>query len=319
MSKSMEFLKATGGDGWKTLEALVADLDRAGYWKGEPERSSVEKRRHVRKMLVTLVFHRAITPHPKTGDVPSLLKNYIFVSVMKVGDSGELVRVYKQFFNLTSEELRNILEDEEANRAYHPKWATRGRGLPKALLEGDQELDAEALLLEELTEETIRQAWPGASLVERRRVVLAALIQHRSSEEALRVISERCRAEGFDVEKLMDEYLRAANVSPVVDAQEANEVAKPATEYFKVVDELGGLNFGKMCVEALMEARTSTVGEFAEREGIDFKEAAGLFAGELGEYADEFQSVLEIYRRDGFGWTLDEHLQFAIERRGEQR
>jgi hypothetical protein len=173
-------------------------------------------------------------------------------------------------------------------------------------------------LLEELTEGTMQQAWPGVSLATCRRIVLAALVQHRHSEGALRAVSERCRAEGFDIEKLMDEYLRATESSPVVDAQEADEIAKSATEYFKVVDELEGSNLGKMCFEALMEARTSTVDEFAEREGIDFKEAAALLAGELGEYADEFQTVLETYRRDNFGWTLDEHLQFAIERRGER-
>ena len=317
MSKSMEFLKATRGGGWKTLEALVANLDRLGYWKGEPERSPVEKRRHVRKMLVTLVFRGADPPSSKASGPPFPVR-YVFVSSMKAGDSGGLVRVYKQFFSLTSEELRDVLGDKEANRAYHPKWAARGRGLAKAYLEGDEEADAGALLLEELTEETMGRAWRGASRDERRRIVLAALIQHRHSEETLRMVSERCRAEGFDVEKLINEYLRASGASPVVDPQEANEAAKPATEYFKVVDELEGLNLGKMCLEALIEARTRTVGEFAEREGIDFKEVAALFAGELGKYADEFQGILEIYRRDGFGWTLDEHLQFAIECRGEQ-
>lgn len=318
MSRSMEFLKATGGNDWKTLEALVADLDRAGYWKDEPEQSSVEKRRHVRKMLVTLVFQGAARPHSKVSGNPSPVRRYVFVSAMKAAGSGESVRVYKQFSNLTSEERRDILADEEANHAYRPKWATRGRGVAKAYLQGEEEADADALLLDELTEETMQRAWPGSSPAQRRRIVLAALIQHRSSEETLRVVSERCRAEGLDVEKLMNEYLRNAGVSPVVDPQEANEVAGPATEYFKVVDELEGLNFGKMCLETLMEARTSTVGEFAYREGMDFKDAANLFAGEFGEHADEFQGVLEIYRRDGFGWTLDEHLRFAIERRGER-
>ena len=318
MSKSMKFLKATRGDSWKTLEVLVANLDGAGYWKGEPERSPVEKRRHVRKMLVTLVFHEAAPPHSRASDdALASVRRHVFVSTLKAGDSGESVRVYKQFFNLTPEELRDIREDEEAHRARRTKRASRGRGFARAHLKGDEGADAGALLFEELAEATVRQAWPGASLDERRRIVLAASIQHRHSEETLRVVSERCRAEGFDVEKLMEEYLRAAEVSPVVDPQEASEVAKPATEYFKVVDELGGLNFGKMCLEALIEARTSTVGEFAEREGMDFKEAAALFAGEFGKYADEFQSVLEIHRRDSFGWSLDEHLRFAIERRGE--
>ncbi len=306
-------MKATRGKDWKTLEALVRDLDRAGYWKGEPERDSVEKRSHVRKMLMTLVF-RKDAPRPEGGGVPSLAGRHVFVSAMKAGDSGGLVRVYKQFLNLTSGELQDVLEDEEAGRAYRKERAARGGGL--AYLAGDEEADV--LLLEELMEETMRRAWPGASIAERHRIVLAALIQYKHSEEALREVSELCRAEGFDMEKLLDEYLYAAEVSPVVDPQEASEIARSATEYFKVMDELGGLNFGKMCLEALMEARTSTIDEFAEREGIDFKEAAVLFAGELGEYADEFQGVLETYRRDNFGWTLDEHLQFAIERRGEQ-
>lgn len=309
MSKRMEFLKATGEAHWKTLEELVTDLDHAGYWKGEPERSPVQKRRHVRKMLATLIFRGA--------PLPGSNARHVFVSTIRSGDRGESVRVYKQFFNLTSEELRNILEDEEANQAYRTKRATRGKEVVKAYLDGE-DADNGALLLEELTEGTMQRAWPGASSDERRRIVFAALIQHRHSEEALREVSERCRAEGFDIEKLMDEYLRATEASPVVDAQEADEIAKSATEYFKVVDELEGSNLGRMCLEALMEARTSTVDEFAEREGIDFKEAAVLFAGELGVYADEFQGVLEIYRRDNFGWTLDEHLQFAIERRSEQ-
>src|SRR5215212_11357973 len=100
----MEFLKATGGEGWKTLEALVADLDRAGYWKGEPERSPVEKRRRVRKLLVALVFRGAARPNPKASGPPSPVTRYVFVSTTRTGDSGELVRVYKQFFSLTSEE-----------------------------------------------------------------------------------------------------------------------------------------------------------------------------------------------------------------------
>ncbi len=316
MSKRIEFLKATGGGDWKTLEELVADLDRAGYWEGEPERSPAEKRRHVRKMLASLILRGATPPRPKASGDPSFVRKHIFVSTMKVGDRGEPVRVYKQVFNLTLEELRNILEDEEAGRAYRAKQAAWGKGFAEAYLERDEQ--AGALLLEELAEETMRRAWPEASIAQRRRIVLAALIQYKHSEEALREVSELCRAEGFDMEKLLDEYLGAAGVSPVVDPQEADKVAKSATEYFKVMDELGGLNFGKICLEALMEARTSTIDEFAEREGIDFREAATLFAGKLGEYADEFQGVLETYRRDNFGWTLDEHLQFAIERRGEQ-
>ena len=309
----MEFLKATRGAGWKALEELMTDLDRAGYWKGEPERSPVQKRRHVRKMLATLVFRGAALPRSKVSDGPSPAGRHVFVSTMRTGVHGESVRVYKQFFNLTPEELQNTLEDEEAD---HVKRATWDREPVKAYLDRE-EADDGALLLEELTEGTMQRAWPGASPVERRQIVLAALIQHQHSEEALREVSERCRAEGLDIEKLMDEYLRAAETLPVVDAQEADEIAKPATEYFKVVDELEGSNFGKMCLDVLTEARTSTVEEFAKREGVDFKEAAALFAGELGEYADEFQSVLEIYQRDNFGWTLDEHLQFAIERRSE--
>ena len=317
LSKRMEFLKATKGDDWKTLEALVADLDHAGYWKGEPERSYVEKRRHVRKMLATLVFREAAS-RPKVSEAPSLLGRHVFASTRKADDSGELVRVYKQVFNLTFGELQDIFEDEESNHEYRMKRAARSKALAKAYLEGDKEVDAAALLLEDLAEETMRQSWPGTSPVERRWIVLAALLQHQHSEEALQAVSEWCHAKGFDIGKVMDEYLRAAGVSAVVDAQEATEIARPATEYFKVVDELEGLDFGKMCLKALAEARTNTVEEFAEREGIDAEEAAALFAGELGEYADEFQGVLEIYWRDAFGWTLDEHLQFAVERRGER-
>ncbi len=318
MSKRIEFLKATRGESWKTMEALVADLDRAGYWKGEPERSPVEKRRHVRKMLAMLVF-REDAAHPGASGDPSLVGKHIFASLMKVSDSGEPVRVYKRVFDLTPEELRSILEDEEVGQAYRTKATARGRGLAKAYFNGDEAAeDASARLLAELTEETMQQAWPRASHGGRCRVVLAALIQQRHSEEALRALSERCHVEGFDIGKLLDEYLRAAEASPVFDAREADEIAESATEYFKVVDELEGLNFGKMCLEALIGARTNTVEEFAEREGLGFKDAANLFAGEFGEYADQFQGVLEVYWRDVFGWTLNEHLQFAIERKSER-
>ena len=316
LSKQMEFLKATKGDDWKTLEALVTDLDHAGYWKGETEQSYVEKRRHVRKMLATLVFREAASR--PVSEASSLLGRHVFASTRRADDSGELVRVYKQVFNLTFGELQDIFEDEESNHEYRMKRAARSKALAKAYLEGDKEVDAAALSLEELAEETMRQAWPGTSLVERRWIVLAALLQHQHSEEALQAVSEWCHAKGFDIGKVMDEYLRAAGVSAVVDAQEATEIARPATEYFKVVDELEGLDFGRMCLKALAEARTNTVEEFAEREGIDAEEAAALFASELGEYADEFQGVLEIYWRDAFGWTLDEHLRFAVERRGER-
>ncbi len=318
MSKRIEFLKATRGEGWKTMEALVADLDRAGYWKGEPERSFVQKRRHVRKMLAMLVFREDAVP-PRVSDDPSLVGKHVFASIMKAGDSGESVRVYKQVFDLTPGELRSTLEDKEDSQAHRTQAVARGRGPAKAYFKGDEAAeDAGARLLAELTEETTRWAWPGATPHGRRRVVVAALIQQRHSEEALRAVSERCHAEGFDIGKLLDEYLQAAETSPVFDAREADEIAESATEYFKVVDELEGLNFGKMCLEALMGARTNAVGEFAEREGIGFKDAANLLAGELGEHADEFQGVLEVYWRDVFGWTLDEHLQFAVERRSEQ-
>jgi len=144
-------------------------------------------------------------------------------------------------------------------------------------------------LLEELTEATMRRAWPGTRPAERSRIVLAALIQQRHWEEALRTVSEQCRAEGFDTEKLLDEYLHAAGVSPVVDAQEANEIARSAAEYFKVVDQLEGFNLGKMCLEALMEARMRAVEEFAEREVIDFKEAAALLGGNSGSTPMSFR------------------------------
>ncbi len=318
MSKRIKFLKATRGESWKTVEALVTDLDRAGYWKGEPEQSFVQKRRHVRKMLAMLIF-REDAARPGVGGSPSLVGKHVFASIMRAGDSGESVRVYKQVFDLTPGELRSILEDNKDSQAYRTQAAVRGRGLVKAYFKGDGAAeDIGASLLAELNEETTRRAWPGAGPDGRRRVVVAALVQQRHSEEALRAVSERCRAEGFDIGKLLDEYLQAAEASPVFDAREADEIAESATEYFKVVDELEGLNFGKMCLEALMGARTNAVGEFAEREGLGFKDAANLLAGELGEHADEFQGVLEVYCRDVFGWTLDEHLQFAIERRSEQ-
>jgi hypothetical protein len=316
LSKRIEFLKVTRGKGWQTLDALVADLDRANYWKGEPERSPVEKRRHVRKMLATLVF-RDDAVHPRVSDGSSPVGKHVFVSTTKPGASGEPVRVYKQVFDLASGEVRNVFEDKESTRAHRTKQAVQL--LAKAYLEGSEAAeDVGTLLLKELAEETMLRAWPGLKPVERRRIVLAALIQHRHSQEALRTVSERCRTEGFDIGELLEEYLRAAEISPVVDPREADEIAESAAEYFKVVDELGDLNFGKMCLEVLMGARTNTVDEFSDREGIDFKEAATLFAGKLGEYADEFQGILEIYWRDTFGWTMNEHLQFAIERRGER-
>ena len=318
LSKRIEFLKATRGERWKTIEALVADLDRAGYWKGEPERSFVQKRRHVRKMLAMLVL-REDAVRPGVSGSHSLVGKHAFVSIMKADDSGASVRVYKQAFDLTPGELRSILEDKQDSQAYRTQAAVRGRGLVKAYFKGDEAAeDVGAGLLAELTEETTRRAWPEVGPNGRRRVVVAALVQQRHSEEALRAVSERCHAEGFDIGKLLDEYLQAAEASPVFDAREADEIAESTTEYFKVVGELEGLNFGKMCLEALMGARTNAVREFAERERIGFKDAANLLAGELGEHADEFQGVLEVYCRDVFGWTLDEHLQFAIERRSEQ-
>ena len=147
-------MKATRGKDWKTLEALVRDLDRAGYWKGEPERNSVEKRSHVRKMLMTLVF-RKDAPGPEGGGVPSLAGRHVFVSAMKAGDSGGLVRVYKQFLNLTSGELQDVLVDEEAVRSYRKERAARGGGL--AYLSGD--VWTGACLLELLTALMIRGKW----------------------------------------------------------------------------------------------------------------------------------------------------------------
>jgi len=131
----MAFLKATRGEDWKTLEALVADLDRAGYWKDEPERNPAEKRRHVRKMLATLVFREA-GPPPEAGGGPSLVGRHVFVSSMRHGSSDEPVRVYKQVFYLTTGELQNMIEDGEAGHTYRTRRATQDREMEEAYLGG---------------------------------------------------------------------------------------------------------------------------------------------------------------------------------------
>ena len=247
------------------------------------------------------------------GSEPSPTRRHVFASAAQTSSSGSVTRVYKQIFNLTPEELRDFLGGHQADEG-----ARADRQLIESCLK-DESGDAGALLVGRLSEETLRRAWPGTSRSERRRIALSALIQLRRSEEALREISERCRAEGLDVEELMSGYLRAAEAPPVFDPQEASEIAASATEYFKVAGELGGLDLRKICLELLAEARTRAIDELAEKESVAREEAVAFFTGTLTELADEFQGVLEVCRRDAFGWTLDEHLQFTIERRETQR
>lgn len=302
MTKRDEFLRATDSDHWRTIEEIVEALDRADHWRDQ-QPPAVEKLGHVRAMIATLRFGED-APCPKEDPSDrTLVGQYIFVSLFRANESGALVRVYKQLMNSTCADLREVAEQAKALSAYHQHRA-------------DEALDASSAseyLIEELTEETMRRAWPDAGPEERRRIVRAALIKCRQFDEARGRLMERCLEEGLDVEQVVGDHMRAAALSTFPDATEINEAFQGSAEYLKLVVGMDN-QLVDLFATMLLEAVLYTVSEFAESEGISVWEATQVFGGEFGERVDLFAEALFFEERDEFGWTLDEHLKFAVER-----
>jgi hypothetical protein len=155
------FLEATAGKRWKTLDEVVEDLDLAGYWpKGLADAT---KRKHVRGMIATLKFD-ASSPMQLVG-------MDTFVSLQRECGSSTLVRVYKQFGECTFEDLDEFM-------VYRDIEVTTFRELRRQLREavtllGENPEEAADILLEELTESTMRLAWGEDKTLEDRRMIVA--------------------------------------------------------------------------------------------------------------------------------------------------
>src|SRR5829696_4283290 len=163
------FLEATAGKRWRTLDEVVEDLDLAGYW---PHRlTEATKRQHAREMIATLKFD--------TTSPLQLVGMDTFVSVQRECGSSTLVRVYKQFRECTFEELDEIM-------VYRDIEVTTFREFRRQLREavgllGENPEEAADILLEELTESTMRLAWgEDKTLEDRRMIVVFGLLSYPS-------------------------------------------------------------------------------------------------------------------------------------------
>ena len=161
MNRKELFLEATAGERWKTLDEVVEDLDLAGYWpKGLADAS---KRELTREMIATLKFD-ATSPLQLVG-------TDTFVSLQREYGSGNLVRVYKQFGECTFEELAEIIEHMDGVAADFRRFRSR---LQEAVtLLGENPEEAADILLQELTEITMRLAWGNDKTLEDRRMIVA--------------------------------------------------------------------------------------------------------------------------------------------------
>jgi hypothetical protein len=155
------FLEATAGERWKTLDEVVEDLDLAGYWpKGLADTT---KRELTREMIATLKFD-ATSPLQLVG-------MDTFVSLQREYGSGNLVRVYKQFGECTFEDLDEIILNRDIEVATFREFR---RQLREAVgLLGENPEEAADILLQELTESTMRLAWGEDKTLEDRRMIVA--------------------------------------------------------------------------------------------------------------------------------------------------
>jgi hypothetical protein len=155
------FLEATAGERWKTLDEVVEDLNQAGYWPNGL--ADTTKREHARKMIATLKFEETSPPQLAGMDK--------FVSLHQWRGADEPVRVYKQFGECTSEDLAEIVEHMDGVAADFRRFHSRLREAVALL--GKNPDEAAAILLEELTESTMRLAWGEDKTLEDRRMIVA--------------------------------------------------------------------------------------------------------------------------------------------------
>jgi hypothetical protein len=155
------FLKATAGERWRTLDEVVDNLDQAGYWpKGLADAT---KREHAREMIAILKFD-ATSPLQLVG-------MDTFVSLQRECGAGILVRVYKQFGGCTFEELDEIIAHKDIEVTTFREFRRQLREAVALLGENPEE--AADVLLEELTESTMRRAWGEDKTLEDRRMIVA--------------------------------------------------------------------------------------------------------------------------------------------------
>jgi hypothetical protein len=161
MNRKELFLEATVGERWSTLDEVVEDLDLAGYW---PHRlTDATKREHAREMIATLMFE-ATSP-------PQLAGMNKFVCLHQRRGADEPVRVYKQLGYCTSEELAEIVEHMDSQAADFRRFHSHLREAVALL--GKNPEEAADILLEELTESTMRLAWGEDKTLEDRRMIVA--------------------------------------------------------------------------------------------------------------------------------------------------
>jgi hypothetical protein len=154
------FLKATAGKRWRTLDEVVEDLDQAGYWPNGL--TDAIKREHAREMIATLKFE-ALSP-------PQLAGMNKFVSLHHRRGADEPVRVYKQLGYCTSDDLAEIVEHMDSKAVDFRRFHSRLREAVALL--GKKPDEAADILLEELTESTMRLAWGNDKTREDRRMIV---------------------------------------------------------------------------------------------------------------------------------------------------
>jgi hypothetical protein len=248
------FLEATAGERWRTLDEVVEDLDLAGYW---PYRlTDATKREHAREMIATLKFEAA-SPLQLAG-------MNTFVTLQQQRRVGNPVRVYKQFGACTFEELGEIIEHMDSVAADFRRFRSRLREAVALL--GKSPDEAADILLEELTESTMRRAWGEDKTLEDRRMIVAfGLLSYppplssypppKRTGQRSGSVRERSRAKLHPTRRLYERFIH------------------------------------------LLEDKTPYDQE------------------DMGWYSAEFEEVLSAAAEDEFGWTLDEYLQVAVERR----
>ena len=212
MNRKELFLEATADERWRTLDEVVEDLDQAGYWPNGL--ADTTKREHARKMIATLKFEETSPPQLAGMDK--------FVSLHQWRGDDEPVRVYKQFGECTFEDLDEIIvhRDIEVTTFHHFR-----RQLREAVaLLGENPEKAADILLEELTEITMRRAWGEDKTLEDRRMIVAfGLLSYpppKGEGRRLDSVRERPRAKLRPTKRLYERFIHLLEDKPPFHQEE---------------------------------------------------------------------------------------------------
>lgn len=271
------FLHATRIPEWMTLDELVSCLDDASYWTGDgwtdltkpepPPENGAAKRKHVREMLEWIWSVR-------DEDEPLPSKN-VFLSRFTAKDDGSFERVFKQASLCSLGELEDLADDKGASHEFHQHRLDD-------LADGAEEIEAGGsfsladFYMRELSEDTIRTAWPTLDQDGREWVVGVGVKLHIAQT------------------KMVRDMVAEWKTNPPASSGQAEEQIGRRVE--NIWDGL--------------------VKEFAEKQDVGLQEAERFIRQDaIRLFSSEFAEVLKGFHDDAFGWTLDEHLRFAVDER----